>query len=149
MAQPLFVHQSIEIHAHPQRVWDVLIQPEYTNQWTGEFNMYGGISSDWQLGSPVEWRTKEGKVQVKGKVTAFELFRKLRFTVEDVDMVWEGERTAEDGITYELEENENKTLLTVSQGDFGVKPEYHQYYLATEKTWSIVLPKIKALAEER
>ena len=110
--EKLFVNKTIEINAPASKVWYALTRREYTDQWAIEFT--GGaefhIESDWKLGSPVLWTGQDGNVIVQGNVTALEPQKFLRFTVFDV----RGEKppvTDEDGITYELTEQDGKTLL--------------------------------------
>ena len=117
--EKLFVNKTIEINAPNSKVWNALTRREYTDQWALEFT--GGaefhIESDWKLGSAVLWIGQDGSVIVQGNVTALEPQKFLRFTVFDV----RGEKTPiteEDGITYELTEQNGKTLLRLSQGDF-------------------------------
>ena len=147
--EKLFVEKSIKINAPASRVWDALTRPEFTDQWALEFS--GGaefhIESDWKLGSPVLWKGQDGSVIVQGNVTALELNKFLRFTVFDV----RGEKppvTEEDGITYELTEQNGKTLLQLSQGDFSVMAEGEKYHRLSAEVWDRVLPKVKELAEK-
>src|SRR5947208_7251630 len=147
--EKLFVKQSIEIHAPASSVWNALTKPEYTDQWALEFS--GGtefhIESDWKLGSPVLWKGHDGSVIVQGNVTSLEPNRFLRFTVFDV----RGEKppvTEEDGITYELTEQNGKTILRLSQGDFSMMAEGEKYQRMSAEVWDRVLPKVKELAEK-
>src|SRR5437899_11574530 len=144
----LFVEKTIEINAPASKVWDVLTRREHTGEWAPEFS--GGaefhIESDWKLGSPVLWKGQSGNVIVEGKVTALEPNTFLRFTVFDV----RGEKPPvpeEDGITYQLTEQNKKTILRLSQGDFSVIAQGEKYHRLSEEIWDRVLPKVKALAE--
>jgi uncharacterized protein YndB with AHSA1/START domain len=117
--EKLFVYKTIEINAPASKVWNALTRREYTDQLALEFT--GGaefhIESVWKPGSLVLWTGQVGSVIVQGNVTALEPQKFLRFTVFDVH----GEKspvTDEDGITYELTEQNGKTLLRISQGDF-------------------------------
>jgi uncharacterized protein YndB with AHSA1/START domain len=144
----LFVDKSIEIHAPVAKVWEILTSQEYTAQWATEFNRGSPfhLESDWRLGDPVLWKGQEGKTIVEGNVTALEPGKLLRFTVFDV----RSERpfvTEEDGITYQLSEKENRTILHVLQGDFSVMPQGQQFRDMSAEIWGHVLPKIKELAE--
>ena len=127
----------------------MLTKPEFTDQWALEFS--GGaefhIESDWKFGSPVLWKGQDGSVIVQGNVTALEPNKFLRFTVFDV----RGEKppvTEEDGITYELTEQNGKTMLRLSQGDFSVMAEGEKYHRLSAEVWDRVLPKVKELAEK-
>ena len=147
--EKLFVEKSIKINAPASRVWDALTRPEFTDQWALEFS--GGaefhIESDWKLGSPVLWKGQDGSMIVQGNVTALEPNKFLRFTVFDV----RGEKppvTEEDGITYELTEQNGKTMLRLSQGDFSAMAEGEKYRDLSAEIWDRVLPKVKELAEK-
>ena len=147
--EKLFVNKTIEINAPASKVWNALIRREYTDQWALEFT--GGaefhIESDWKLGSTVLWTGQDGSVIVQGNVTALEPQKLLRFTVFDV----RGEKlpvTDEDGITYELIEQNGKTLLRLSQGDFSAMAEGEKYRDLSTEIWDRVLTKVKELAEK-
>jgi uncharacterized protein YndB with AHSA1/START domain len=144
----LFVDESIEINAPAGSVWEVLTEREYTTKWATEFS--GGspfhIESDWKLGSPVLWKDSENKTIVEGNVTALETQKLLCFTVFDT----RSERppvTEKDGITYQLSQENSKTRLRVSQGDFSVMPDGKKYRDMSAEIWNRVLPKVKELAE--
>jgi uncharacterized protein YndB with AHSA1/START domain len=146
----LFVDKSIEINAPASKVWNVLTNTGYTAEWASEFS--GGspfqIESDWKFNSPVSWKGPDGKVIVEGTVTGLEPRKFLRFTVFDV----RSQRpsvTEEDGITYQLSEEDGKTKLHVLQGDFSAMPEGEKYRDMSAETWDRVLPKVKKLAEMR
>lgn len=144
----LFVEKSIEINAPASRVWNVLTDAGHTAEWASEFS--GGspfrIESDWKLNSPVFWKGPDGKVVVEGTVTVLKPGKFLRFTVFDV----RSERppvTEEDGITYQLSEEDGKTTLHLLQGDFSAMPEGEKYRDMSAQVWARVLPKVKKLAE--
>jgi uncharacterized protein YndB with AHSA1/START domain len=147
--EKLFVEKTIEINVPASKVWNALTRREYTDQWALEFS--GGsefhIESDWNLGSPVLWTGQDGSVIVQGNVTALEPQKFLRFTVFDV-RVEKPPVTDEDGITYELTEQNGKTLLRISQGDFSGMAEGEKYRDLSAEIWDRVLPKVKALAEK-
>ncbi|HLY26905.1 MAG TPA: SRPBCC domain-containing protein [Aggregatilineales bacterium] len=142
-----FVRQSITISAPAQVVWRVLTERELTSNWVREFSGSSGeLVSDWKSGSPVLWRTAEGKVFVEGNVTAIEPFKLLRYTVFDTS----GQRPPvgeKDGITFTLSEQGGQTRLSVTQGDFGKMPDGEKYYKMSVPVWERVLPTIKAVAE--
>lgn len=144
----LFVEKSIEIHAPAAKVWEVLTKKDFTVLWATYF-MNGAefyIESDWQLGSPVLWKDKADKVIVEGTVKKIEPKTFLRFTVSDV----RGEKPLmreEDGITYQLSEENGNTVLNLLQGDFSAMEDGEKYRNMSEEIWDKVLPKMKDLAE--
>jgi uncharacterized protein YndB with AHSA1/START domain len=150
--EKLFVKRSIEIDAPVTAVWDVLTEQEYTKQWIEEGWGKEGIeemiiSSNWKLGSEVLWKNKSGSILVNGNVTALNPYKLLRFTVFDAAAQTEFLVTPEDGITYELLEQEASTIFKVRQGDFSVMNNGDRYFETTTRIWERVLPKVKSLAE--
>jgi len=145
----LFVDKTIEINAPPFRVWEVLTKREYTAQWAPEFsgNTPFTIESEWQIGSPVFWKDQNGKVVVEGNITALEPNKFLRFTVFDVRAERPPVKDG-DGITYKLTNQNAKTRLWVSQGDFSAMPDGEKYRDLSAAVWDRVLPKVKHLAEQ-
>jgi uncharacterized protein YndB with AHSA1/START domain len=147
-SKKLFVDKTIGINASAAKVWDALTKPECTDLWTGEFSPEFRLESDWQLGHRVEWKDSKGKVCVEGEVTALKPGKMLRYTVADTRaprvLMKEG-----DGITYELAEDDGRTTLRILQGDFSGMEHGEKYCRMTAETWDRVLPKVKAIAENR
>ncbi|MBT2697393.1 SRPBCC domain-containing protein [Bacillus sp. ISL-40] len=146
----LFVDQTIEINAPASKVWDVLTVSEYNNRWATEFSSGGPqfqLESTWELGSPVLWKGEDGTVIVEGNVTALEKNKLLRFTVFDVRSEEKALVTEEDGITFQLSEDNGKTTLHILQGDFSVMLEGKKYRDLSAEIWDKVLPMVKEMAE--
>ncbi|WP_248737136.1 SRPBCC family protein [Neobacillus rhizosphaerae] len=147
----LFVDKTIEINAPVGQVWAALTKTEHTNQWALEFSSGGPefhIESTWELSSPVLWKGQDGMVIVEGNVTAVEQNKLLRFTVFDVRSEEKALVTDEDGITFELSEENGKTSLHILQGDFSVMTDGEKYRNASAEIWDKVLPKVKKIAEQ-
>jgi uncharacterized protein YndB with AHSA1/START domain len=147
----LFVDKAVEINASPSEVWDALTKSELTAQWAPEFSSGGPkfhLESDWKLGSRVLWKDENNKVIVEGNVTALEPNKLLRFTVFDVRREERPTITEEDGITYQLTQEDGKTRLQVLQGDFSVMSDGEKYQRLSGQVWDRVLGKVKALAEQ-
>ena len=53
----------------------------------------------------------------------------------------------EDGITFELVEENGMTTLHILQGDFSPMEDGEKYRDASAEIWDKVLPKIKEMAE--
>lgn len=149
--EKLFVDKTIEINAPVSKVWDAITHRENTDKWALEFSSGGPefhIESTWELGSPVFWKGQDGTVIVEGNVTALEPNKLLRFTVFDVRMEERPQVTEEDGITFQLSEENGEILLDILQGDFSVMTNGKFYRDASAEIWDKVLPKIKELAEQ-
>ncbi|MBO1510189.1 SRPBCC family protein [Metabacillus bambusae] len=148
--EKLFVDESIEINASSAKVWEALTNPTYADQWASEFSSGGpqfSIVSEWNFGSPVLWKGQDETVIVEGNVTALELHKVLRFTVFDVRSSERPPVTEEDGITFNLSEQDGKTSLHILQGDFSVMKDGEKYRDLSAEIWGKVLPKIKNMAE--
>ena len=131
-------------------MWEAITKHENSDQWAVEFSSGGPqfhIESDWELGSPVLWKGEDGVVNVEGIVTAHEQNKLLRFTVFDVRSLQRIDASEEDGITFELVEENGKTTLHILQGDFSPMTDGKIYRDASAEIWDKVLPKIKELAE--
>ncbi|MBS1563048.1 MAG: SRPBCC domain-containing protein [Bacteroidetes bacterium] len=151
MSVSLTVENSISIHAPASKVWDVLVNPEQTKKY-----MFGCETvSDWKPGSTLLWQgVYEGKamVFVKGHIVEIQPGRYLSYTVIDpnsatIPDIPENYLT----VTYRLEEKNEDTLLTVSQGDFSKVADGEKRYTETYNNgegWNPILVQIKAIAEE-
>jgi uncharacterized protein YndB with AHSA1/START domain len=147
----LFVDKAIKIDAKASKVWDAITKRENTDEWAEEFSSGGPlfyIDSTWELGSPVLWKGQDGTTIVEGNVTAVERNKLLRFTVFDVRSPERPTVTEEDGITFQLAEENGTTTLRVLQGDFSAMEDGEKYRDITAKTWDRVLPKVKELSEK-
>jgi uncharacterized protein YndB with AHSA1/START domain len=70
-----FAYQTV-IATTPEKLWAALTTPEFTRlYWFGR-----SVESDWKVGSPVTITTPEGNVEVRGKVLAVEVNRRLSYT---------------------------------------------------------------------
>jgi uncharacterized protein YndB with AHSA1/START domain len=144
----LYVNKSIEINAPASKVWRALTDPAFTREWVPEFGVKGTIEADWSLGGVVRWKDRDGKTFVEGSVTGLQVRKFLRFTVFDVRSAERPAVSEEDGITYRLTEENGKTRLSLSQGDFSVMAEGEKYRNMSAEIWDRVLRKVKVLAEK-
>jgi len=150
MKAPLIITNTIIINAAVSKVWDALVNPEQTQKY-----MFGCKAlSDWNVGSSLLWEgTYEGKnmVFVKGKIVAIEPLKKLAYTVIDpnnpaIADVPENYLT----VTYLLEEQNEKTVLTVTQGDYSTVAEGEKRYKESYNNgegWNPILLQIKNMLE--
>ena len=136
-------HAAVSIHSPSTAVWKALTTPEIIRQY-----FFGTTAiSDWKEGSPLifkgEWEGKhyEDKGQIQ-KVVPNKLFR---YTY------WSSMSGIEDKpenyvlITYELEEQNDDTLLTITQENIpDEKTKAH-----SEENWRKVLLDLKKLLEEK
>jgi len=75
MGKEGFLYQTI-IATTAEKLWAALTNPEFTRQyWFGR-----SVESDWRVGSTVTITTPEGSVEVRGKVLAADLNKRLSYT---------------------------------------------------------------------
>jgi uncharacterized protein YndB with AHSA1/START domain len=148
MSNPLIVRNSIQIDAPAAKVWDALTNPAQTKKY-----MFGCETvSDWKPGSPLLWRgSYEGKemVFVKGDIVEIHPGKFLAYTTIDPNS---GIADAPENyltVTYELAENNGKTELTVTQGDYSKVGDGDKRYQETVDGggWTPILVEIKKLVE--
>jgi uncharacterized protein YndB with AHSA1/START domain len=148
MSNPLIVTNSIAINASASKVWDALTNPMQTKKY-----MFGCETvSDWKKGSPLLWRMNhEGKefIAVKGIITDVQPGKFLAYTTIDpnsgIDDIPENYLT----VTYQLSDENGKTVLTVSQGDYSKVGEGEKRYKETIDGggWTPILVEIKKMVE--
>jgi uncharacterized protein YndB with AHSA1/START domain len=147
----LIVKNSIHINAPATKVWEALVNPAQTKKY-----MFGCEPvTDWQPGSSLLWKgVFDGKelVAVKGEVIAIEPGRLLKYTVIDpnnpaIPDVPENYLT----VTYAVQNDNNGTLLTVTQGDYATVAEGEKRYNDTMAGggWQSIIEQVKKLAEEK
>ena len=148
--EKLQIQNTITINAPASKVWDALTNPEQTKKY-----MFGCEAvSDWEPGSPLLWRMQhEGQelTTVKGNVIEFKTERRLVYTVFDPNANFEDKPENYLIVTYNLENENGQTRLTVTQGDFNSvengEKRYQEMYNNGEG-WNPILVQIKAIAEQ-
>ncbi|TAK56796.1 MAG: hypothetical protein EPO24_10650 [Bacteroidetes bacterium] len=146
MSNELFIKKTVTINAAAMQVWDALVNPEKTKQY-----MYGCEAiSDWKVGSPLLWNgVADGKTitYVKGNIVSFDPGKRLQFTVFDPHGSYEDIPSNYLHVTYELFEDNGKTTLTVTQGDYSKVAEGEKRYQHSLKDWDII-QLLKEVAEK-
>ncbi len=147
----LTIKNAIKINAPASKVWDALVNPEQTQKY-----MFGCETvSDWKQGSSLLWKgIYEGKemVFVKGSIITITPEKLLVYTVIDpnnpsIPDLPENYLT----VTYELTNENEQTILTVTQGDYSKVAEGEKRYQESYnngKGWNPILVQIKKLVEE-
>lgn len=144
MSEKLEFRTSIEIDAHPEKVWEALINPEKTRQY-----MFGcEVISNWKPGDPVIWRgASDGVDYVVGSLKTFIPNKKLAFTVFDPNAGYEDKEENYLLSTYTLEAKNGSTLLSVSQGDFSKVEDGAKRHADSAGGWNMTLDALKKLTE--
>ena len=147
--EKLQIQNTITINATPDKVWEVLTQPEQTKKY-----MFGCETvSDWQPGSTLVWRMDyEGKdfVAVKGNIRDIQPEKLLTYTVFDPNSTMADIPENYLNVTYALTSADGQTELTVTQGDYNTVAEGERRYQEAYNNgegWNPILVQIKAVAE--
>lgn len=142
MEKNLTARQSIQVNAPAAKVWEALTKPQLIKQY-----LFGTEAvSDWKEGSPVTYSgTWEGKpYEDKGIIKKAIPEKLLQSTY------WSNMSGTEDKpenyvlVTYALEENNGKTLLTITQDNCKTEESKNQ----SEQNWKMVLEKLKQVVEQ-
>lgn len=149
MNSPLFITNTISIKASAALVWDVLTNPEQTKKY-----MFGCETiSDWNPGSTLLWQANyEGKdmVFVKGNIVRIIPEKELVYTVFDPNSSMEDIPENYLTVTYTLKEENDQTILTVTQGDYNEVGEGERRYKESYNNgegWNPILMEIKKILE--
>lgn len=149
MMNHLIVKNSIVINATASRVWNVLTDPEETKKY-----MFGCEAiSHWKPGSTLLWKgVYEGKemVFVKGIVLDIQPNKVLKYTVIDPNASYPDTPENHLNVTYELNEQDRQTTLTVSQDGFENAADGEKRYKDVYNNgegWDPMLVQIKAVVE--
>jgi uncharacterized protein YndB with AHSA1/START domain len=135
--------KSVAIDAPRAKVWEALTNPEKVKEY-----MHGTkLSTDWKEGSPITWKGEwKGKsYEDKGKVLEVVPERLLKNTH------WSPMGGSEDKpenyhtVTYELEEQDGKTILTLTQDNNATQQEADKM---ADDNWGPVLKGLKETAEK-
>lgn len=132
---------SITINAPAAKVWQALTDPSIVKQYFFGTN----VKSDWEAGSAIifegEW---EGKTyQDKGTILESEPGKFVKYSY------WSSMSGTEDkpenyaNVSYGLEEQDGKTILTVSQDN--IKNQESKEH--SEQNWQHVFGKMKEMVE--
>ncbi len=141
MSVNIIAKVSKRIDAPARNVWDALTNPEKIRQYF--FNTH--VVSDWREGSDItfegEWEGKhykgKGTIQMilPEKVLQFSYFSPLSGQ-EDTPENYQN-------ITYELDEDDGYTILTVRNSNLPSEDRQKQ----AEKSWETVLENLKSVVE--
>ena len=151
MQNPLLVKSEILINATAEKVWDVLTNPAQTKKY-----MFGCETvSDWKVGSELLWRGEwEGEVMVfvKGLIVEIVPNKKLAYTTIDPNNTAIADIPVNYlTVTYQLENQGNKTLLIVTQGDYNKVADGERRYQEAYNNgegWNPILVQMKQIAEQ-
>ena len=135
--KPNFVYISY-IAATPDKVFKALTSAETT----GKFWFGNAATSDWKVGSPIEFH-REGKLIVQGKILENEPPRRLSYTFQSMHEPFNGSEKAS-RVVFDLEQQRDQVKLTVTHDDFA---EGSKVFVGISQGWPLVLSNLKSLLE--
>jgi uncharacterized protein YndB with AHSA1/START domain len=127
------------IRTTPEKLWDALLQPEFTKQYW--FGMHH--ESDWSEGTPWKLVTDDGRVANTGEVIEMDRPRRLVITWR-FEMSPEVQAEGYSRVTLEIEPAGELTKLTVTQE---IDRADSTLIALTAGGWPIVLSSLKSLLE--
>ncbi len=130
MDKPKFVYVTY-INTTPEKLWDALINPEFTKQYWGGRR----IESDWKIGSAVKMISTKEEPDFEGRVLAFEPPKLLSYT-------WRPQPPS--SVTFRLEPYGTVMRLTVTHE--GLEPGSKEYE-GTSQGWMAIISSLKSLLE--
>lgn len=144
----MIIHRELTINAPASLLWSYLTQGEKTKLY-----MYGcEIISDWNVGSPVDWKGigPDGKelIFVRGHLLDYKKEELLRMTLFDPNMGIADVPENYLEMTYTLVSHGSQTNLVMEQKGFDRAEKGQARYEDSIKGWDAVLQQIKELAEK-
>jgi uncharacterized protein YndB with AHSA1/START domain len=127
------------IRTPPEKLWDALIQPEFTKQYW--FGMHH--ESEWSAGAPWKLVTDDARVANTGQVIELDRPRKLVITWR-FEMSPEMRAEGYSRVTMEIEPAGDVTKLTVTQEIDFADSKLIEF---TRGGWPLVLSSLKSLLE--
>ncbi len=138
------IRKTISIDAPAGKVWEVLLEPEFTRKWGGEFMEGCYVESDWSPGSEVIWKDGDGTPFVVGVVDELEPESLLVVRFYDDVSSRPPDPPGDFTETYALSEDGGGTTLSIINEMGHVDRETVS---SASLLWDKALLKIKQLSE--
>jgi len=138
MENPKFVY-VLHINTSPQKLWNALTQPEFTQQYWGGRR----VQSDWTVGASIKHLKPDGAVELRGEVLQADPPHRLSYTFTSPAREGEPER-APTRVTFEIAVAFGVTKLTIVHDGF--EPGSKQF-LEVANGWQAILSSLKTLLE--
>jgi uncharacterized protein YndB with AHSA1/START domain len=143
MKQNIIAETSITIKASPAKVWKAITTPASIKKYL----MGTTVTSDWEEGSPINY---EGEYNGK-KYHDKGVIKKLSPESVFQSTYWSSMGGKEDKpenyntVTYALSDEDDRTLLTLTQDNIATEEEKEH----ATKNWEQVLQKLKEVVEKQ
>jgi uncharacterized protein YndB with AHSA1/START domain len=141
MKKNLILSKERHIDATPLKVWTILTDNEWIEQWLGV-----QMITDWKIGSAIEFtfNYKDKEVKDKGTLLHFEKEQKLSYNYWSVFSATEDLPENYSEITFNITPEGNGVSLQMTQSNIASQVMFAH----AEKNWAETLDTIKKLAEE-
>ena len=137
IGKPKFVYVTY-IASTPEKVFKALTDADATAKyWFGN-----AATSNWKIGSPVEFR-RDGKLVVEGKVLENDPPWRLSYTFRSMHEPFNGSEPPS-RVVFELEKQRDQVKLTVTHDDF--VPD-SKVFGSISNGWPLVLSSLKSYLE--
>jgi uncharacterized protein YndB with AHSA1/START domain len=141
MKENLTATTQITVGAPPNKVWDALTKPELIKKYL----MGANVKTDWKVGSPLVYTGEyKGKAyEEKGVIKRIEPGKLLQATHFSSMSGKEDKPENYALVTYELQEKDGATVVSVSQDGVASKEGVE----GSKANWMVVLKGLKATVE--
>lgn len=136
-SKPIFVY-TIYIASSPEKVFKALTDTDATAKfWFGN-----AATSDWKVGSPVEFH-RDGRLILKGRILENNPPRRLSYTFEPMHTeALLGEKPSR--VVLDIEPQKDQVKLTITHDDF---PEGTKVFAGISNGWPLILSSLKSYLE--
>ncbi len=140
MAESQFA-DVIYIRTTPEKLWQALIEPEFTRQFWAETWQ----ESEWKPGAAWRIMRPDGRVVDSGEIIEFEPYRRIVLTWrKELDSHREMHAEGHSRLTYELQQQEDSVKLTVLHE---MDKPGSKLIQAVSQGWPPILSSLKSLLE--
>jgi uncharacterized protein YndB with AHSA1/START domain len=136
MSEHTYVY-AIHIATTPERLWTALTSNEFIRQYWGEWR----IESDWQVGSPVNYFTADGKFYSQGEVLECSPPNKLSYTWPEAEE--EKKAASPERLVWEITSSGPGTVKLLLVHDHLTD----EFYQGVSQGWPTILSSLKSLLE--
>jgi uncharacterized protein YndB with AHSA1/START domain len=144
---------TIQINAHPEVVFNTIIDPVHFQQWTSAFSPTSHFKGTWEKGTIIHFLAEDDNGDTSGMISRIKEIKPNEFiSIEHIGLIQNGKEITEgeevESIkgaleNYTIIQKDNKTELKVDSDTF---PEMKAFFL---ETWPKALEDLKRISEEQ
>lgn len=142
------IKKSIEIKAPKNKVWDVLVQDQYTKKWYSEFSEGSHAETDWKVGSKAVFTDTTGGGMV-AKVVENKPGEALSLEYEGVVVKGKEDYESEEAKKYKGGHENYKLTGKDGTTQLAIESDMTEdMFESMSESWEKALQKIKVLSEQ-